>query len=138
MVEMLVSGTVVFLMDQATKRAVERHAAERVIRCGPLFRIRHVSSKRSFYGGSAARASLVAIWLAAFASALLLASRGSAFPESYAIAAVGAALGGAASNLFDILRDRAVRDFIDLGWWPVFNLADIAIVGGLAFAFLGR
>jgi lipoprotein signal peptidase len=28
-----------------------------------------------------------------------------------------------------------VVDFIDLGWWPVFNLADIGIVGGLIAAF---
>ena len=45
-----------------------------------------------------------------------------------------AALGGAAGNLVDILRLRCVVDFIDLGWWPVFNLADVAIVCGLVLA----
>jgi signal peptidase II len=54
-----------------------------------------------------------------------------------ALAGVGCALGGAAGNLLDILRRRHVVDFIDLGWWPVFNLADVAIVGGLLFAFWG-
>jgi len=49
---------------------------------------------------------------------------------------LGLALGGSASNLFDILRDRHVIDFIDLGWWPVFNVADIAIVVGLVMAIL--
>ena len=43
-----------------------------------------------------------------------------------------------AGNLFDILKSRAVRDYIDLGWWPVFNLVDVAILGGLAVAFLHR
>jgi signal peptidase II len=138
MVEMLVSGTVVLAMDQAAKRAVQRHAAERVIRCGPLFSIRHVMSRRSFYSGSAAPVALVAIWILALASVLILALSGSAFPGRYALGAIGAALGGAASNLFDILRHRSVRDFIDLGWWPVFNFADIAIIGGLAIAFLTR
>ena len=52
-------------------------------------------------------------------------------------AGVGCALGGAAGNLLDILRRGHVVDFIDLGWWPVFNLADVAIVGGLLFAFWG-
>jgi signal peptidase II len=37
-------------------------------------------------------------------------------------------MGGAASNLFDILRYRSVINYIDLGWWPVFNLTDIAML----------
>ena len=45
------------------------------------------------------------------------------------------AFGGAAGNLIDILRYERVTDFIDLKWWPVFNLADVAIVGGLLVAF---
>jgi lipoprotein signal peptidase len=32
------------------------------------------------------------------------------------------------------VRSRSIVDFIDLGWWPVFNIADIAIVVGLAAA----
>jgi len=51
------------------------------------------------------------------------------------MAGVGAALGGAAGNLLDILRRRSVLDFIDLRWWPVFNIADVGIVAGLAVAF---
>jgi len=43
---------------------------------------------------------------------------------------LGAALGGAASNLYDRLRRGAVIDFLDVGWWPVFNLADVAITLG--------
>ena len=37
---------------------------------------------------------------------------------------------GAMGNLLDRLRLGYVVDFIDLGWWPVFNVADMAIVGG--------
>lgn len=36
--------------------------------------------------------------------------------------------GGAAGNLLDRLRQGYVVDYIDIGFWPVFNLADIAIV----------
>jgi signal peptidase II len=49
---------------------------------------------------------------------------------------LSAALGGATSNLIDRFRHGAVIDFIDLGFWPVFNLADVAIVFGLAAVFL--
>lgn len=51
--------------------------------------------------------------------------------------AVGLVLGGAVGNIVDRafrgdggLLSGAVVDFIDLGWWPVFNIADAAIVVG--------
>ncbi len=40
---------------------------------------------------------------------------------------LGLALGGAAGNLVDRIRLGQVIDFIDLHFWPVFNVADIAI-----------
>ena len=45
---------------------------------------------------------------------------------------VGAVLGGAIGNLVDRLRDGTVVDFIDPVAWPAFNLADTAIVLGVA------
>ena len=134
MLDMLVAGTVVFLLDQGAKRAVGSRAPGDRIRYGPVA-IRHVATSRLLYTRTSVRVSLVVIWLAALASATMLGLGGS-FPGSVALVAVGAALGGAASNLLDILRDRSVRDYIDLGWWPVFNVADVAIVGGLGLAFL--
>ncbi|HAP32576.1 MAG TPA: signal peptidase II [Firmicutes bacterium] len=50
-------------------------------------------------------------------------------------------LGGAAGNLFDRLQTGYVVDFIDLRFWPVFNLADVAIVAGvflMAFGLIAR
>jgi len=37
---------------------------------------------------------------------------------------------GAVGNVIDRIRLGYVIDFFDLGWWPVFNIADIAIVCG--------
>ncbi len=46
--------------------------------------------------------------------------------------ALGLQLGGATGNLLDRLRyGGQVIDFIDLKFWPVFNLADSAIVVGV-------
>lgn len=59
-----------------------------------------------------------------------------------AVTAVAASLiaGGALGNLLDRLRSGAVTDFIDLHWgdahWPTFNLADAAIVCGVALLLL--
>jgi hypothetical protein len=51
-------------------------------------------------------------------------------------AAVGLVLGGSASNLVDRLRLGHVTDFLDLDYWPAFNLADTFIVVGVALLFL--
>lgn len=40
-------------------------------------------------------------------------------------------LGGALGNLLDRLRLGGVVDFLDFHFWPVFNLADVAIVVGV-------
>jgi len=40
-------------------------------------------------------------------------------------------LGGALGNLADRVRQGYVVDFIDLRWWPVFNVADSAVVIGV-------
>jgi signal peptidase II len=43
----------------------------------------------------------------------------------------GLLIGGAAGNLIDRAWEGAVTDFIDLSWWPAFNLADVAITFGV-------
>jgi signal peptidase II len=46
-------------------------------------------------------------------------------------------LGGAAGNLIDRLRMSRVTDFISVGTFPVFNVADAAISIGVAVLLLG-
>lgn len=51
--------------------------------------------------------------------------------NAWAFVALGLLIGGAVGNLGDrVFRGRVV-DFFDLGWWPVFNVADLAIVAGV-------
>jgi signal peptidase II len=50
--------------------------------------------------------------------------------------AVGILVGGAVGNLADRLRADEVIDFIDPPLWPAFNVADIAIVAGIAVIVL--
>lgn len=45
--------------------------------------------------------------------------------------ALGLQLGGALGNLTDRLRQGHVTDFIDVGPWYIFNIADMAIVSGV-------
>lgn len=45
---------------------------------------------------------------------------------------LGLQLGGAVGNLIDRLQRGYVTDFLDVRFWPVFNLADSAIVIGVS------
>jgi signal peptidase II len=47
-------------------------------------------------------------------------------------AALGLLIGGSVSNLVDRIRLGHVTDFIDVKYWPAFNLADSFIVIGVA------
>ena len=62
--------------------------------------------------------------------------RSQALPSRLMRLAIGLQLGGAFGNLVDRLRAGAVVDFIDVGWWPVFNLADSSIVIGIGLLLL--
>ncbi len=59
-------------------------------------------------------------------------------PGPMAAVAVGLVVGGAVGNLVDRLirgHDGSVVDFLDLQWWPVFNMADaFIVVGGILLA----
>ena len=50
--------------------------------------------------------------------------------------ALGLLIGGSTSNLIDRIRLGHVTDFLDLRYWPAFNLADSFIVIGVAILFL--
>lgn len=56
---------------------------------------------------------------------LILAGRGTEWAVG-----VGLVLGGALGNLIDRIGDRTVTDFVSVGRWPSFNLADSAITVG--------
>ena len=73
--------------------------------------------------------------MAALASVLCLFARDPTRPGMWI--AVGLLAGGALGNLADRVRADAVTDFVDIGPWPPFNLADVAITAGRRGARLG-
>lgn len=71
----------------------------------------------------------IVLWLAAVAcAATVVAWR----PDLLAALGLGLSVGGASGNLVDRLARGRVVDFIDIGRWPTFNLADAALVAGAA------
>lgn len=51
--------------------------------------------------------------------------------ETWSFVGLGLMIGGAVGNLIDRVFRGHVLDFFDFGWWPVFNIADLAIVTGV-------
>jgi signal peptidase II len=80
--------------------------------------------------------TLVVLWFASAAIATVLLQTGMIGENALGAAGIGAALGGAAGNIADRLRHGAVVDFIIIGRWPPFNVADAAIVIGAGLLVL--
>jgi signal peptidase II len=123
------------VLDQWSKNLAEIHTTGRSITLGCLLKIRCVPHPLMGLIGGRARIVLPILWLTALACAIVLHNSGTWFQSQRALFGLALAFSGAAGNLVDILRRNHVLDFIDLGWWPVFNLADIGILTGLVVAF---
>ncbi len=122
--------------DQVTKQVVARalELGQSVHVAGP-FSLHHVQNSGIAFG-LFSRATSVVIALTAIAVAWMLvffARSGQRHP--ILPVALGFVLGGSVSNLVDRVRLGHVTDFLDLRYWPAFNLADSFIVIGVAILF---
>jgi signal peptidase II len=125
----------VLAFDQASKELVLRRldgSASFPTGSGP--RIRRVMNASIGLGLVRGRRGLLVLWSAIVLGMPLLIDYLPALQGQAAQVGVGAALGGATGNLLDRVRHGAIVDFIDLRVWPVFNVADVAIVLGVAVA----
>jgi signal peptidase II len=85
-------------------------------------------------GGSPAGAGLLLLWAALLVAVSLEAAYVPRLGAAGAQVALGAAVGGATGNMIDRVRRARVVDFVHLGRWPPFNLADAAVTCGVAAA----
>ena len=98
---------------------------------GP-FAIHHVQNSGIAFGlFSSATAVVTALTAFAVGWMLVFFARSGARHPVLPVA-LGLLIGGSASNLIDRIRLGHVTDFLDLKYWPAFNLADSFIVIGVA------
>jgi signal peptidase II len=100
------------------------------------FSIHHVTNSGIAFGFFSSATPIV-ILLTSLAVAWMLyffARSGSRHP--ILPVALGLVIGGSVSNLVDRVRLGHVTDFLDLRYWPAFNLADTFIVVGVAALLL--
>jgi signal peptidase II len=122
----------VFLLDQLTKYAVRafipyRHSFPE----DGFFRITHTFNTGSAFGMFQGQNTPLIFVSVVGIAVLVLVYRSQPQVTSLLRLSLGMQIGGAAGNLLDRLRLGHVTDFIDVGPWPVFNLADSSIVIGL-------
>jgi signal peptidase II len=118
--------------DQVSKALVRTnmHPGQSVPDLG-VFRLTYVTNSGSAFGLFPNQTFLLIIASFVGIGVLLLILRAYPGGGSLLTVSLGLQLGGATGNLVDRIRLGYVVDFIDVGWWPVFNLADSAIVVGL-------
>ena len=125
----------VIAADQASKAFVLSRSWATDSNAGFLS-IRKVLARRGAPIFALKTPTLVVLWIASAAMAAVLLQTGMIAENALAAAGIGAALGGAAGNIADRWRHGAVVDFIVIGRWPPFNLADAAIVAGAGLLVL--
>lgn len=134
---LLATALTVLALDQVSKVVARQFlsdaGANSVPLLGGLIRITHVENRGAAFGLLQDQTFFfIAVGLIVVAGILV----GHRFVPGHQTAlalCLGLQLGGATGNLIDRLRyDGSVFDFIELPYWPVFNVADSAIVVGTA------
>jgi len=137
----LAAAALVVTADQLAK-----HWALRALDDGPIDLVGSLRLKLTFNDGAAfslggGRTTLISV-VALLVSGYLVHLGWKADRRGWAVG-LGCILGGAVGNLADrafragdgILGGRVV-DFVDLQWWPVFNVADAALWVGIGLLLL--
>jgi signal peptidase II len=128
-------AAVVLVIDQLTKSWAVRTLDTKMIDLVGSLRLRLALNHGSAFSLNEGRGPLISVLALAVVAVLLRSGRHATRP--LAAVALGLVLGGALGNL----SDRAFRegdgflgggvvDFIDVQWWPIFNIADSAVVCG--------
>lgn len=132
----LVTAALVIGIDHLTKWiVVQRLPLHGVIAAGAPISIDHVENSGAAFGLFPQFQWLYLIVAAIVVTYILLVGQRYG-TTAFRQVLLGMILGGAVSNGIDRLAQGRVVDFIDLHWWPVFNVADMSIVIGIALAVL--
>lgn len=126
----------VTVFDQATKALVVSwlgpdQSVQRWELSGPWLAFEYVENTGAAFGILAGRVWLLSILAFVVAVCFLVAFRKDLPSSRWLRLSIGLVTGGGIGNFLDRLRLGYVVDFLAVGVWPRFNLADTAITIGL-------
>lgn len=97
-----------------------------------VFRITHTVNSGAAFGIFPNQGNFFIVIAVVVALAIILYYRYLPSGEWLVRLSLGLQLGGAIGNLLDRIRFGHVVDFVDIGFWPIFNVADASIVTGVS------
>jgi signal peptidase II len=135
--EAWLTAAFVLAADQASKAFVLARGP-RGGTAGPrsFLSIQCILNRQGTVAALAGTPALVALWAVMMAVAALTLYANLLGHETLAAIGIGAFVGGATGNVLDRLARGAAVDFLAVGPWPVFNLADAALVAGTGLLLL--
>ena len=137
--EFILTATLVAAADQISKAIVLARwplAASTAAAPRAFVSIHCLLNRRGALATLAGVPALAALWVALLLLAALTLHYGLLGHGLFMPIGAGALVGGATGNVLDRLRRGAVVDFVAIGPWPVFNLADAALVAGTGLILL--
>ena len=125
-------AVLVFFLDQFSKYLVREFLfLYQSFPAEGFVRITHTFNTGSIFGIFQGQNTAFILISFVGVAVLLLLYRSQRFPTGLLRLSLGLQLGGAFGNLLDRVRLGHVTDWVDIGPWPVFNVADASIVTGL-------
>ncbi len=131
----VITAALIITADQLSKNWIRTYVGEFPIFEIGIFRIIDVQNTGSSFGlfpGQNFILTIVAFFgiVLVLGIAVLITLRYPRLDTWYTKFVLGLVLGGTAGNLIDRLARGYVTDFIDIGPWPTFNVADSSMVCG--------
>ncbi|MFC1899317.1 signal peptidase II [Chloroflexota bacterium] len=133
-----IAALLIIVTDQLSKVWIRTNltTGESLSVIGP-FRLTHINNTGAAFGLFPNQSLFLTITAIVGVTAILVyflffKQKSSFINNKRSFLALGLILGGATGNLIDRLNPgiKGVTDFIDVGFWPIFNIADSAIVIG--------
>jgi signal peptidase II len=126
----------VLVVDQFTKYLIETRLPLYEIwapipAIEPFFRILHATNTGMAFGLFQGGGTLIAAVAVVVSGVIVYFNHTLPGNERLLRIALGLQLGGVLGNLIDRIRQGHVTDFLDFGPWPIFNVADTALVAGV-------
>jgi signal peptidase II len=132
-----IAALLVGTIDQATKIAASRLLPDARRRSASPVRLQTVHNPQAGIGRFAIprEASVIAAGLATTAALILIGFSGPI--PTVCVVGLGVAIGGGVSNMVDLIARGAIVDFVSIGRWPPFNVADVALCVGVGLTVIG-
>jgi len=137
------TALVVIGLDRWTKHLATERLYDSGLRSVPILgeyiRLTYVENRGAAFGVLQEQTSFFILVGLVVISVIVASYRYIPEPSWFLNVCLGLQMGGAVGNLIDRILVGYVVDFVDLTFWPVFNIADSAIcigVAGLAFTLL--